>query len=315
MKAHRIILAGGSGFLGQTLREHFLKQGRDVVVLTRSPREAKDRPREVFWDGRTPGEWTRELDGADVLINLAGRSVDCRYHARNRRLILDSRVDSTRVLGEALARCSRPPRVWLNSSTATLYKHTFGPAWDETGEMGGTPEARDEFSVEVARAWERAFESAPAPGTRKVTLRSAMVLGLGTNSVFPVLRRLARRGLGGPMAGGRQFVSWIHAADFCRALDWLMERDDFSGVVNVAAPHPVTNAEMMRLFRKACGVPFGLPAPHWMLELGAFFLRTETELIIKSRRVKPGRLLSAGFRFLFPEMEGALADLMTAARR
>jgi uncharacterized protein (TIGR01777 family) len=309
MKTRRIILAGGSGFLGQILRKHFLKQGCEVVVLTRSPHEANGHGREVFWDGQTTGEWTRGLDGAEVLINLAGRTVDCRYHARNRRLMMDSRVDSTRVLGEAIAKCANPPRVWLNSSTATIYKHTFGPAWDESGEIGATPEAQDAFSIEVASAWEREFNAANTPRTRKVALRTAMVFGDGANSVFPVLCRLARFGLGGRMASGKQYVSWIHETDLCRAIDWLIQRDGFQGPVNVAAPNPVTNSEMMAMIRELCGVPFGLPATAWMLEIGAFFLRTETELIIKSRRVVPGWLLSDGFEFRFPELRPALEDL------
>jgi uncharacterized protein (TIGR01777 family) len=310
MKARRIILAGGSGFLGRILREHYLKQECEVVVLTRSPREAKGVSREMAWDGRTLGEWASELDGADVLINLAGRSVDCRYHARNRKLMLDSRVDSTRVLGEAIAQCARPPKVWLNSSTATIYRHNFGPAWNEDGEIGATPEAKDAFSVEVALAWEREFNAAKTSRTRKVALRSAMVFGHGANSVFPVLCRLARLGLGGRMASGSQFVSWIHQTDFCRAIDWLIEREEFIGPVNLAAPNPVTNSEMMATVRKQCGVPRGLPAAAWMLEVGAFFLRTETELIIKSRRVAPARLLLSGFKFQFPELRGALDDLV-----
>jgi uncharacterized protein (TIGR01777 family) len=309
MKTRRIILAGGNGFLGQNLREHFLQRGCDVLVLTRSPRESQNARHERLWDGHSLGEWVRELDGADVIINLAGRSVDCRYHARNRRLMMDSRVDSTRVLGEAIARCANPPRVWLNSSTATLYKHTFGPAWDEHGEIGATPEAQDAFSIEVATAWEREFNAARTPRTRKVALRSAMVLGHGANSVFPVLCRLARVGLGGRMGSGQQYVSWIHAADFCRALNWLIDHDTFTGPVNVAAPNPVTNSEMMALVRGVCGVAVGLPATAWMLEVGAFLLRTETELIIKSRRVVPGRLLAGGFKFKFPELHTALEDL------
>src|SRR5262245_12685764 len=239
MKTQRVILAGGSGFLGQILREHFLKQGCEVIVLTRSPRGSQGTSRECLWDGRSIGDWALELDGAHALINLAGRSVDCRYHARNRKLMMDSRVDSTRVLGEAIARCANPPKVWLNSSTATIYKHTFGPAWDENGELGATPEAKDAFSIAVATAWEREFDAAQTPRTRKVALRSAMVLGHGTNSVFPVLSRLVRLGLGGPMAGGKQYVSWIHESDFCRAIDWLIEHEEFTGPVNLAAPNPV----------------------------------------------------------------------------
>ena len=310
----RIILAGASGFLGQILREHFLKQSCEVIVLTRSPREAKSGGRECFWDGHTLGEWAREIDGADVLINLAGRSVNCRYHARNRRLMLDSRVNSTRILGEAVAQCARPSRLWLNSSTATIYKHSLDRPMDESGEIGATPEAKDAFSIEVATAWEQAFHEAKTPRTRKIALRTAMVLGHGENSVFPMLCRLVRVGLGGRMASGRQYVSWIHQTDFCRAIDWLIEHEEFSGPVNLAAPNPVPNREMMATLRGLCGAPFGLPAAAWMLEVGAFFLRTETELIIKSRRVVPGRLVDSGFQFRFAQIREAMADLSTRAR-
>lgn len=304
----RIILAGGSGFVGQFLAPWLAKAGHEVIVLTRSPKSGGP-IREVTWDGKTLGPWTAELDGAFAVINLAGRSVNCRYHARNRRLILDSRLDSTRVLGEAIARCKNPLAVWLNSSTATIYKHTFGAAWDESGEIGGTREANDSFSVEVAVAWEREFMAAKTPATRKVALRSAMILGHGNNSVFPMLRRLARFGLGGKMADGKQYVSWIHHEDYCRAIDWLLQHEEFSGVVNLAAPNPVTNSDMMRTLREICGATFGLPASRWMLEAGAVFLRTETELIIKSRRVVPGRLTAAGCQFRFPRLQHAFKDL------
>ncbi len=312
MKTGRVVFAGGRGFLGNILSEHFRAQGCEVVVLTRSAGVRADPAlhRECIWDGRTLGEWTGELDGADVLINLAGRSVDCRYHARNRRLMMDSRIDSTRILGKAISLCATPPKVWLNASTATIYRHTYGPAWDESGEIGATPEAQDAFSVEIATAWEQEFNAAPTPQTRKVALRMAMVFGHGKNSVFPVLCRLARVGLGGHMASGKQFVSWIHALDLCRALDWIIEQEDIAGPVNLAAPNPVPNREMMATVRKLCGVPFGLPAAAWMLEIGAYFLRTETELIIKSRRVVPGRLLAGGFRFRFAQMRDAMADLL-----
>jgi hypothetical protein len=305
----RLVIAGGSGFLGGALAEHFAARGWEIIVLTRQPRQNNGAVRDVGWDGETLGEWARELEGARALVNLAGVSVNCRYHARNRKLILDSRINSTRVLGEALAGCANPPEVWLNSSTATIYKHTHGPAWDETGEIGGTPEAKDGFSVEVAVAWERTFSAAPTPKTRKLNLRSAMVLGTARNSVFPVLRRLVRLGLGGSLAGGQQFVSWIHERDFCRAIEWLIEHCDLSGTFNLAAPNPVKNAELMGTLCKVCRMPFGLPASLWLLELGAFFLRTETELVIKSRRVVPGRLLKEGFSFDYPLLRPAFEDL------
>ena len=310
MDKERVILAGGSGFLGQSLARGLAEEGYELIVLTRSPRAPEGGVRFVGWDGSTRGDWVAWLEGAKLVVNLAGRSVDCRYHADNRRAILDSRIQSTRVLGEAIGQCAKPPSVWLNSSTATIYKHSLDRPMDEaTGEIGATPEAKDAFSVEVARAWERALDEARTPATRKVALRTAMVLGLGGGGVFPVLRRLVRLGLGGPMAGGNQFVSWIHEEDFCRAIHWLIMRDDLSGPVNLAAPGPATNREMMRAFRRVCRVPVGLPAPRWMLEVGAFFLRTETELIIKSRRVVPGRLMASGFQFRFSNLEDAVRNL------
>ena len=309
MNKQRLILAGGTGFLGQALVKHFQKLGWEVIVLTRNP-QAGCTAREVRWDAEKLGDWARELDGAAAVVNLTGRSVDCRYTEANRRLIIESRVNSTRIIGQAIAQCAQPPRVWMNSSSATIYRHTFGPAWDESGaDFTPTPAVQDAFSLEVIHAWERALNEAATPRTRKIALRTTLVLGHGQNSVFPVLSRLARFGLGGRMGSGEQFVSWLHEEDFCRAVEWLMEHPEISGPVNFAAPNPLPNAEMMRLFREAVGAPFGLPATEWMLEIGAFFLRTETELILKSRRVVPGKLLNSGFSFRFPTMREAIADL------
>ena len=305
----RIIFAGGSGFLGQTLACYFQERGFEVVVLTRAPGQTGVVGRQVAWDACTLAVWLGELEGATAVVNLTGKSVNCRYHARNRREILDSRVNSTRILGEAIGRCAQPPRVWLNASTATIYKHTCEDPWDESGETRTTPEAKDAFSVEVASAWERTLDEAQTPRTRKVAMRAAMVLGMGKNSVFPVLRRLVRLGLGGKMGTGRQFVSWIHEADFCRAVDWLITHNDIRGPVNLASPNPLRNQEMMKTLRRVCRAPFGLPAARWMLEVGAFFLRTETELIIKSRRVIPRRLLESGFQFRFPTIREAFESL------
>lgn len=307
----RIVIAGGSGFLGRILAEWFSKKGREVVVLTRNSKSNDERERvgEAVWDARKVGEWVRELDGAAAVINLTGRTVNCRYNAKNRREIMESRVNSTRAIGEAISRCAHAPSVWLNASTATIYKHTLGPAHREDGEICATAEAQDAFSFEVARAWEKALEDAVTPGTRKVALRAAMILGIGENSVFPTLRRLARLGLGGRMGSGTQYVSWIHERDFCRAVEWILANEQIVGPVNVAAPNPVTNAEMMRMLREVVGAPFGLPAAKWMLEVGAFVLRTEVELMIKSRRVVPTRLLKSGFRFEFEGMQEAFVDL------
>jgi len=320
----RMILAGGSGFLGGALAKHFRTLGWEIVVLTRHPHERGDGVKEVAWDAHTLGDWQRFVEGADVVINLTGKSVDCRYNAKNRHDIIASRVDSTRAVGEAIARCTNPPRLWLNASSATLYRHTFDTPMDENGPQGATPDAKDEFSIEVIRQWERAFNadygvrsaelsqrlptSSPTQ-TRKVAMRTTMVLGNALNSVFPVLRRLTKFGLGGRMGSGRQYVSWMHDTDFVRAVEWLIAHEEIAGPVNFAAPNPLPNAAMMKLFRELYHMPIGLPAMEWMLEVGAFFLRTETELILKSRRVVPGKLLASGFQFRFPEMREALNDL------
>jgi uncharacterized protein (TIGR01777 family) len=310
MKKQKLILAGGTGFLGNALARYFTTLDWEVIVLTRHPGPALPGTRQVGWDGETADTWTHELEGATAVINLAGRSVDCRYTPANRLLIMDSRVQPTRALGEAIAGCEKPPGVWLNASSATLYRHTLDQAWDETGhDFSPTLELRDAFSVDVIRAWEDAFHRAVTPLTRKVALRTTMVLGHGRNSVFPVLCRLARLGLGGRMGSGNQFVSWLHVEDFCRAVEWVIGHENLSGPVNLAAPNPLPNADMMRLFRTLVGAPFGLPATKWMLEIGAFILRTETELILKSRRVVPGKLLADGFKFQFPSMSGALQNL------
>jgi uncharacterized protein (TIGR01777 family) len=305
----RIVLAGGSGFLGKALAAHFSRAQWEVVVLTRSPKQIDGPVREVVWDARSGGAWEQEMDEAAAVVNLTGKSVNCRYTASNRKEILESRVNATRAIGAAISRCSRPPDVWLNASTATLYKHTLGEAWDESGEIEATHEAKDAFSVAVGKAWEAALDEAQTPGTRKIAMRMAMVLGMDRNSVFPVLRRLVRFGLGGKMGSGEQYVSWMHVVDYCRAIEWLINHDALCGAVNVVAPNPVPNREMMKTLREIYHIPFGLPATGWMLELGAFFLRTETELLIKSRRVIPGRLVKSGFQFQFCCLRHAFADL------
>ena len=306
----KIIVPGGSGQVGTILARAFHAEGHHVVVLSRRP---DARPwRVVAWDGVSLGGWQRDVDGADVVINLAGRSVNCRYHAAHRREILESRVRSTQVVAAAIARAARPPRVWLQASTATIYAHRYDQTNDErSGILGGDePNAPGSwrFSIEVARAWERAFDEAVTDGTRKVALRSAMTMSRDPGGVFDTLLSLVRRGLGGRAGDGRQFVSWIHHADFVATVRWLIDRD-IDGVVNVAAPNPLPNAEFMRALREAAGVSFGLPASRWMLEVGAFFLRTETELILKSRRVVPARLVEHGFMFKFPVWNDAARDL------
>ncbi|MEU5533354.1 TIGR01777 family oxidoreductase [Streptomyces sp. NPDC020362] len=306
----KVVLPGGTGQVGTVLDRALTAAGHEVTVVTRHP----VREREIGWDGVTLGPWAEALDGSDVVINLAGRSVSCRYTPENLRAMMDSRVDSARVVGEAIAAAARPPRVWLQMSTATIYAHRFDAAHDEaTGVIGGSEAGVPgywAYSVEIAKNWERAQAEARTPATRKVALRAAMVMSPDRGGVFDILLRLARLGLGGPVAGGAQYVSWIHDADFVRAVEFLIARDDLDGPVNLASPGPLPHREFMRTLRTARGVPVGLPATRWMAELGAFALRSDTELLLKSRRVVPGRLRAAGFGFAHPEWEGAAADLV-----
>ncbi|MEO6845927.1 MAG: TIGR01777 family oxidoreductase [Chthoniobacterales bacterium] len=307
----KIIIPGGTGQVGTVLARALHEAGHEVVILSRQPRSA---PWKVaMWDGETSGSWTAELEGADAVINLAGRSVNCRYGTKNRHFIMDSRVKSTLVIGEAIAHTKSPPRVWLQASTATIYAHRYdAPNDDVSGILGGEePNAPDtwRFSIDVAKTWEQTFNEMVTPGTRKVLMRSAIIMSPDHGGAFDILLRLVRFGLGGRAGNGRQYVSWIHDVDFIRAVIWLIEHDAFAGPVNIAAPNPLPNAEFMRDLRTAWGIPIGLPAMEWMLELGAYFLRTETELILKSRRVVPNLLLQSGFTFRFPLWAAASGDL------
>lgn len=311
----KVVIPGGSGQVGRVLARHYHARGDSVVILGRTPSGADDPiARTLAWDAKTLGPWAKELDGADVVVNLAGRNVNCRYSDENRRAIMDSRVDSTRVVGQAIAAAAQPPKLWLQASTATIYAHRYdAPNDEDTGIVGGDePGAPDtwRFSIEVAKAWERTLDEAETPSTRKVALRSAMTMSPDREGVFDVLLGLVRRGLGGTAGDGRQYISWIHERDFLRAIDFIAEHEDLAGPVNLAAPGPLPNAEFMRVLRQAFGTSIGLPATRWMLELGAVFMRTETELVLKSRRVVPGRLLASGFSFDFPSWPEAAKDLV-----
>lgn len=307
----KIVIPGGSGQIGTVLAREFHKAGHEVVVLSRRPNQSPWRT--VAWDGETLGDWKSEFEGADAIINLAGQSVNCRYTPENRRLIMDSRVKSTKVVGDAIAQTWKPPRVWLQASTATLYAHRYDAPNDEAnGIIGGSePDAPDtwRFSIDVVTAWERVFNESPTPLTRRVLMRTAIVMTPDPGSSFNVLLNLVRLGLGGRAGDGKQFMSWIHDQDFARAVLWLIEHEEINGPVNLAAPNPLTNSEFMREFRSAWGIPIGLPATESMLELGAFVLRSETELILKSRRVVPTKLTQSGFAFQFPTWPEAARDL------
>lgn len=313
----RIVIAGGTGQVGCILARHFHAKEHRITVLSRNPQPAPWRM--VMWDGLAPAAWVSELEQSDVCINLAGRSVDCRYNAENRRAIYESRIQSTRLLNQVIASLRQPPRVWINASTATIYRHALDRPMDEaTGELGGNEPGAPEtwnFSIDVAKGWEQAFFSTSTPHTRKIAIRSAMTFSPDRGGVFDVLLGLVRRGVGGRQGPGTQFVSWIHEADFVRAIELLMCREDLAGIVNLASPNPLPNRDFMRALRDAWGTRLGLPVPAYMIELGAFFLRTESELILKSRRVVPGRLLDDGFQFLFPEWPAAARDLVNRWRK
>ncbi len=306
----KVVIPGGTGQVGTILRRALTSRGDEVVVLTRRPAQAH----EVGWDGRSLGGWVRELEGADAVVNLAGRSVSCRYNEANLRAMMDSRVRSAEVIGEAVVRCDAPPAVWLQASTATIYAHRFDAPNDEaTGVIGGTEPGVPgywEYSVRIARAWEQAQQEAETPGTRRVALRSAMIMSPDRAGIFDYLSWLARLGLGGPIAGGAQYVSWIHEYDFVRAVCHLLSDDRLDGAVNLASPGPVPQREFMRALRKAWRMPVGLPATTRMAQFGAFVLRSDVELLFKSRRVVPTRLLEAGFEFDYGHWPAAAAELV-----
>ncbi|MGQ0542765.1 MAG: TIGR01777 family oxidoreductase [Blastocatellia bacterium] len=307
----KIIIPGGSGQVGTILAREFHADGHEVVVFSRAPEQCEWRT--AIWDGKTLDDWAAEIDGSDVVLNLAGRSVNCRYNAENRRQMMDSRVDSTRVVGKAIAAAINPPKVWLQASTATIYAHRFdAPNDDVSGIIGGDePNAPGtwRFSIEVAKAWEKAANDADTPKTRKVLMRSAITLSPDRKGIFDVLLGLVSKGLGGTAGSGKQYISWIHDRDFIRTVYWLIEHEELSGPINLASPCPITNKDFMRIFRDAWGTSFGLPAMEWQLAIGAFLMRTETELILKSRRVVPKRLTDSGFEFEFPHWEQAVRDL------
>ncbi|HEV8235839.1 MAG TPA: TIGR01777 family oxidoreductase [Gemmatimonadaceae bacterium] len=307
----KVVIPGGTGQVGAILARALHAAGHEVVILSRRPTIAPWRI--VPWDARSVGAWAAELERADAVINLAGRSVNCRYTVTNRRAILESRVQSTRAVGAAIAQAQHPPRVWLQMSTATIYSHRYDAPNDEaSGIIGGAEQGAPDtwrFSIDVAKAWEAAAGEQETPATRKVLLRTAMVMSPDRGGVFDTLLRLVRVGLGGAAAGGRQYVSWIHHVDFVRAVLWLIDHIETAGAVNLAAPHPLPNRAFMAALRTAWGASVGLPATSWMLEVGAFAMRTETELVLKSRRVVPGRLVNAGFVFEHPAWPAAARAL------
>lgn len=300
MKYNKIILAGGSGYLGMVLSKHFSPQANEVIIFTRNPKPADGNIKQVYWNGSTIGEWAQQLEDSDVLINLTGKSVNCRYTEENKAEIFSSRLKATWILGEALKQTKNKPKVWLNAASATIYRHAEDRPQDEyTGEIG------DGFSIEVCKQWEKAFNDVEIPGIRKVILRISVVLG-SNGGVASYYLNLAKYGLGGIQGDGKQYFSWVHEDDVTGSVNFLLEHPELDGAFNIASPYPIQNHELMHTVRKAIGAPFGLPATAWMLEIGTLLLQTETELILKSRWVLPARLQEAGYQFKVPYIKEAI---------
>lgn len=299
-----LIIAGGSGFLGKVLIDYFKYQVQNIYILSRKEFPKKDNITYLQWDGKTVGDWSTIFEGADVLINLTGKSVDCRYTRRNKQLILSSRIDSTKILGQVIESCTHPPKIWLNSSTATIYRHSLDKEMDETnGELG------DGFSVSIVKAWEKQFFSFKLKNTRQVALRTSIVFGKEGGAFVPI-KRLTQWGLGGKQGPGNQKVSWIHELDFARSVGFIIKNKEMEGVINIVCPQPTTNKVLMQTIQKKLKMSLALPTPTFLLELGARLINTETELILKSRNVIPTKLIQAGFDFEYETLDKTLTHLL-----
>ncbi len=292
----KIVIAGGTGFTGKYLSQKFKALGYQVIIISRQAEH-------INWDN-TPAI-IAAIDNAAMLINLAGKSVDCRYNERNKQEIFDSRINTTKALGQAILQCKNPPPLWINSSTATIYRHALDrPMTESTGEIGSG------FSVNVATNWEKSFFNFKLTNTRQIALRMAIVLGKEGGVIQP-LKNLVRFGLGGKQGKGSQIFSWIHIEDLYNIIIFLQQHKQLNGVFNTSAPNPVTNKTLMQLFRKNMNVFIGLPAPAWLLKFGAVLIKTETELILKSRWVVPERLLQSGYKFKYQTVDEALKNILT----
>ena len=296
-----ILIAGGTGFIGQTLEKYFSNKGYMVKILSRNPK----RENEILWDAKTINDtWISHLENLDVLINLTGKTINCRFTDANKKAIKQSRIIATELLGEAIDTCKNPPKLWMNSSTTSIYKEAFTEERTEESTVFG-----NDFEAEVATVWEKAFYKTKNPKTRKIVIRTSIVFGENDGAFVP-LKKLTQFGLGGKQGSGKQMVSWIHKTDFARAVDFLIHKEDANGVFNFCAPKPTDNASMMRDFRKVMHVPIGIPSPKFILKIGAYFMQTEPELILSSRNVVPKKLLQSGFTFKFPTITTAIKDLI-----
>jgi len=305
MKYKKIVLAGGNGYLGNVLANYYKDLAEEVIILSRKSETAKDNVKTLVWDGHTVGEWSQSLMGADLLINLCGKNVNCRYTKRNQDEIISSRVIPTKLLGKVIEGLINPPKLWINITSATIYRHAEDrPQDEETGDIGYG------FSIAVCKRWEEEFFNTNTSGTRKIALRMGIVFG-HADGAFPRLLNLVKCGLGGQQGDGKQYVSWVHEQDAAQCTEWLIGQEGMSGVINCTAPEPIQNAVLMRSIRHAYGVPVGLPSPTWLLAMGAFVIGTEVELILKSRWVLPARLLGNGYQFIFPKVEHAIKDILS----
>ena len=305
MTYKKIILAGGNGYLGSLLAKHFANSTKEVIILARRAAPLNGNVRTVVWDGKTAGNWFSELENAELIINLCGKNVNCRYTPKNQEEIINSRIIPTRLLAKAISSLSNPPKLWINITSSTIYRHAEDRAQDEhTGEIGYG------FSIDVCKAWEGSFFETALPQTRRVALRMGIVLGR-SDGAFPRLLNLVKFGLGGRQGDGRQYVNWVHEQDAIHTIEWLLNHEGIKGIVNCTAPHTVTNEELMHSIRKAYGIPFGLPTPAWLLSIVAKIIGTETELILKSRWVKPAVLLDNGFEFQYAKIDSAVHDILS----
>lgn len=300
----KLIIAAGTGFLGNVLNQHFKNKFEEIVILTRGKSKIKNQIKYVNWNAKSFSGWEKELENTDVVINLAGKSVDCRYTEKNKAEILASRIDSTKILNEAILQCENPPKHFINSSTATIYRHSEDKEMDEyTGEIG------NDFSMNVAKTWEKTFYEVETLKTLKTAIRTSIVLGKNGGAFIP-LKKLTQFGLGGKNGNGSQLVSWIHEKDFARAIEFIIEKK-LSGRINVVSPKPIRNYEFMKKLQKAIGIPFGLPISKTLLEFGARIINTETELILKSRNVIPKRLTENGFEFEYADLDKTFKNLLS----
>ncbi len=292
----KVVLAGGTGFIGKYLESQFTKQNYEVIIISRQPQH-------IAWTDEKA--ISAAIDRSELVINLAGKSVDCRYNEKNKKEIFDSRTETTRIIGEAIESVQSPPELWINSSTATIYRHAEDrPMTETTGEIG------EGFSVEVAKAWEKSFFDFDLPKTRQAALRIAIVLGKEGGVMTP-FKNLVTFGLGGVQGPGTQMFSWVHIEDVYRIMIFIRDRKDLQGVFNCSAPNPISNKQFMAMMREKMNRKIGFPSPKWMLEIGAVVIRTETELILKSRWVIPERLEREGYQFKYPDIEETLADILS----